>query len=239
MISNKKIKSVGLALGIAAFVAASLIGIIGAGQKNDGALIKPGPIDPAVVAPAEQLGKAFVMVANHVKPAVVSVYSKKKITMTEPEFNFPFGNNFFHQFFGGQLPQMPQLHQFQGEQEGMGSGMILDKQGHILTNYHVVRGVDDIKVRLADQEEFEAKIVGTDPKTDVAVIQIRGHVPDDLPTVTLGDSAALQAGNLVLAIGAPFGLLQTVTSGIISATGRSDVGVADYEDFLQTDAAIN
>ena len=87
--------------------------------------------------------------------------------------------------------------------------------------------------------QFEAEIVGTDPQTDVAIIKIKGHVPDDLPTVTLGDSDALQVGDLVMAIGAPFGLAQTVTEGIISATGRSNVGIADYEDFLQTDAPIN
>ncbi len=117
--------------------------------------------------------------------------------------------------------------------------MILDKKGHILTNYHVVKDVDDIKVQLADKRRFEAEIMGTDPKTDVAIIRIKGSVPDDLPTVTLGDSDALEVGSLVEAIGAPFGLLQTVTEGIISATGRSDVGIADYENFLQTDAPIN
>ncbi|HUA38876.1 MAG TPA: DegQ family serine endoprotease [Candidatus Sulfopaludibacter sp.] len=237
--TSNKVKAVGLALGLGWFVAVGLLVLVAAEQRPGEELLKPGPIDPALVAPAEQLSKAFIMVADHVKPAVVSVYSEKKITMTEPEFNFPFGDNFFQQFFDGQFPRMPQPHQYRGEREGMGSGMILDKQGRILTNYHVVRDVDDIKVRLADKEEFEAKIVGTDPKTDVAVIQIQGHVPADLPTITLGDSDALRPGDLVLAIGAPFGLLQTVTSGIISATGRSDVGIADLEDFLQTDAAIN
>ena len=112
-----------------------------------------------------------------------------------------------------------------GHQRGMGSGMILDKEGHILTNYHVVRDMDDIKVQLADGRKFEAEIVGTDPQTDVAIIKIKGQVPDDLPTITLGDSDGLQVGNLVLAVGAPFGLLQTVTSGIISATGRARCGL--------------
>jgi serine protease Do len=117
--------------------------------------------------------------------------------------------------------------------------MIVDNNGHILTNYHVVRDVDTIKVRLADKRECEAEIVGTDEKSDVAIIKIKGRVPRDLPTVTLGDSDALKVGDWVLAIGAPFGLAQTVTAGIISATGRANVGVADYEDFIQTDAAIN
>ena len=117
--------------------------------------------------------------------------------------------------------------------------MILDKEGHILTNYHVVKDVDKLKVKLADKREFEAEVVGTDPKSDVAIIRIKGKVPENLPTVKLGASNALNVGDWVLAVGAPFGLTQTVTSGIISATGRNDVGIADYEDFLQTDAAIN
>lgn len=232
-----KVKAAGVAIGIASFVAAGLIVLVAAEQNPGTDALKAGPIDPAVVAPAEQLGRAFNMVAEHVKPAVVSVYSEKNITLTDP--GFPFGNDFFRQFFGGQVPQMPQPREYHGQQHGMGSGMILDKEGHILTNFHVVRDVDDIKVRLADKRTFEAEIVGTDPKTDVAVIRIKGHVPDNLPTITLGDSDALRVGNLVLAVGAPFGFLQTVTEGIISATGRSAVGITDYEDFLQTDAAIN
>jgi len=234
-------KALGIALGVALFTLGGLIVFVAAQRAPGGPPLKAGPIDPSVVAPAEQLGRAFAMVADHVKPAVVSVYSEKTITLTQPGFPFPFGDDFFRQFFGGQPPQnqAPRQHEFQQHQRGMGSGMILDPQGHILTNYHVVRDVDDIKVQLANKQRFEAEIVGTDPKTDVAIIRIKGHVPDDLPTVTLGDSDALPVGSLVLAIGAPFGLLQTVTQGIISATGRSDVGIADYEDFLQTDAPIN
>ncbi len=121
----------------------------------------------------------------------------------------------------------------------MGSGMILDRDGHILTNYHVVKDVDEISVQLADKRKFEAEIVGTDPRTDIAVIKLKGRLPDNLPTVALGDSDALEVGDLVVAIGAPFGLTQTVTTGIISAKGRADVGITDYEDFLQTDTPIN
>jgi len=198
----------------------------------------PAAIPKSVTAPAEQLGKAFAAVAAHVKPAVVSVYSEKMVSPQQPEFPFPFGE----EPFGRQAPQ-PKSPGPRGErkvpQRGMGSGMILDKQGHILTNYHVVGEVDEIKVQLADRRSFEAKVIGADPKTDVAVIQITGKVPDDLPTVELGDSDALEDGNVVMAVGAPFGLTQTVTTGIISAKGRSDVGIAAYEDFLQTDAPIN
>jgi len=117
--------------------------------------------------------------------------------------------------------------------------MIIDRLGHILSNYHVVKDVDEISVQLADKRKFDAEIIGTDPRTDIAVIRIKGRVPGDLPTVTLGDSDALEVGDLVMAIGAPFGLIQTATTGIISAKGRSDVGITDYEDFLQTDAPIN
>jgi serine protease Do len=234
-----QLKAAGIAAGIALFVAAGLLLFIAAELSPAAGVLKPGPIDPAVVAPAEQISRAFTMVANHVRPAVVSVYSEKVITIVPPEFSFPFGDQFFHQFFGNQLPGSPGQREYRGHERGMGSGMILDTEGHILTNYHVVRDVDDIKVQLADKRTFEAEVVGTDPKTDVAVIKIKGHVPNDLPTVTLGESDALKVGDLVLAIGAPFGLAQTVTEGIISATGRSDVGIADYEDFLQTDAPIN
>ena len=172
---------------------------------------------------------------------MVSVYSEKMVRHQAPEFGFPFGDDFFQPVLRpagpqrrGQAPKEQQV-----PQRGMGSGMILDKAGHILTNYHVVKDVDEIKVRLADKREFKAEIVSTDPKTDVAVIRIKDKVPADLPTVQLGDSDALRVGELVMAVGAPFGLTQTVTTGIISAMGRSDVGIADYEDFLQTDAPIN
>ena len=125
MNSINKAKAVGVALGFALFVAVGLIALVAAELKPAAAPLQAGPIDPAVVASAEQLGKAFTMVANHVKPAVVSVYSEKNITFSQPEF--PFGNDFFHQFFGGQMPQTPQARQFHGEQRGMGSGMILDR----------------------------------------------------------------------------------------------------------------
>jgi serine protease Do len=202
----------------------------------------PDEVPEAVAAPAVQLGRAYAAVAAHVKPAVVSVYSEKMVTVQSPQLPFPFGDEFLRRFFGQQAPQGGE----EGDsgtrrvpERGMGSGMILDSQGHILTNYHVVSGVDEIKVQLADGRGFGAQIVGTDPNTDVAVIRIVGPVPANLPTVELGDSDALHVGDLVLAIGAPFGLTQTVTTGIVSATGRSDVGIAAYEDFLQTDAPIN
>ena len=203
----------------------------------------PPPLTDAVVAPALALSNAYIAVAAHVKPAVVSVYSEKMVRYQSPDSGFPFGDDFFRQFFGPGGPSAPQRpsapKEYKVPQRGMGSGMILDKAGHILTNYHVVKDVDEIKVRLSDKREFKAEIVSTDPKTDVAVIRIKDKVPADLPSVELGDSERLQVGELVMAIGAPFGLTQTVTTGIISAMGRSDVGLADYENFLQTDAPIN
>lgn len=124
-------------------------------------------------------------------------------------------------------------------QEGTGSGSIIDLDGHILTNYHVVRDVDEIRVTLADKRSFVAVVVGTDPQTDLAVIKIKDKVPADLPVAELGDSDALRVGDWVLAVGAPFGYEHTVTAGIVSAKGRSMAGSDNYQDFIQTDAAIN
>jgi serine protease Do len=114
--------------------------------------------------------------------------------------------------------------------------VIVSENGYILTNNHVVKGADEIKVILFDKREFKGKVVGTDPRTDLAVIKINAH---DLPTLNLGESGKLKTGDIVLAIGNPFGLNQTITMGIVSAVGRSNIGLADFEDFIQTDAAIN
>jgi serine protease Do len=193
-----------------------------------------------VIAPVKALSDAYIAVAAHVRPAVVSVYSEKIVRLQAPDNMFPFGDDLFRQFFGQQGPMRRQAPREQRvPQRGMGSGMILDNKGHILTNYHVVKDADDLKVRLSDKRQFTAVLVSADPKTDVAVIRIKDKVPSDLPTVQLGNSDKLQVGEVVMAVGAPFGLTQTVTTGIISAMGRSDVGIADYEDFLQTDAPIN
>ncbi len=229
-------KAVGITAGVALFVAAGLFLTMGANRTvalNTAAL---PPLSPAVIAPAEALGRAFAAVAGRVKPAVVNVYSERMVMQQQPQSPFPFGDDFFGQFFG---QQMPQQRQRRVPERGLGSGMILDRDGYILTNYHVVKDFTTIQVQLADQRKFPAEVIGTDPKTDVAVIKIKGSVPSDLPTVQLGDSDAIEDGDLVLAVGAPFGLTQTVTNGIISAKGRSDLGIADYEDFLQTDAPIN
>ncbi len=224
-----------VAIGVAIFIGAALYATTVAYGPRVEEPHKPIVISESAIAPAQQLGNAYAAVAAHIKPAVVSVYSEKMVKMQE--FPFPFDDKFFEQFFGNAPPRQPR--QYSVPQRGMGSGMILDQEGHILTNYHVVSDVDEIKVQLADKRSYNAKVIGSDSKTDVAIIKIIGDIPANLPSVQLGDSDLLEDGHLVMAIGAPFGLTQTVTHGIISAKGRSDVGVAAYEDFLQTDAPIN
>ncbi len=142
----------------------------------------------------------------------------------------PFGDDFFDRFFRGRMPK-------EFRQQGFGSGVIVDARGYILTNNHVVEGADEIYVMLpGKKKELKAEIIGTDPPTDLAVIKIDGN---GLPVAKLGNSDDVHVGDWVIAIGNPFGLTQTVTAGIISAVGRANVGIADYEDFIQTDAAIN
>ena len=186
----------------------------------------------------------FADVAAKIRPSVVTVYSEKTIKM--PQFRMPFGDSLPFQFFFDQddnSPRqrhpMPREHQF--KQTGMGSGIVIDKDGHILTNFHVVDGTDEIKVKFADGATYDGIIVGTDSRSDLAVLKIKGQLPADLVPATLGDSDALRVGEWVLAVGAPFNFEQTVTAGIISAKGRTQIdGDRDkYEDFLQTDASIN
>jgi serine protease Do len=180
-----------------------------------------------------EMSKAFVMVAKKVKPAVVNIATSRKATMDTDRFH-DFGDDFFRRFFPEQpSPRTPKK---EYRQQGLGSGVIVDGKGYILTNNHVVREAEEIIVKLSDKREFPAKLVGADEKTDVAILKIEGS---NLPVAVLGDSDNMAVGEWVLAIGNPFGLSQTVTAGIISAKGRAYVGVADYEDFIQTDAAIN
>jgi serine protease Do len=177
--------------------------------------------------------RAMAEVVAAVKPAVVNIASTKTIkggAMSSPFFHDPS----FRRFFGDD-PRFSER-QREHKQSGLGSGVIVDKDGYILTNNHVIKEADEIKVTLSDKREFKGKVIGTDQKTDLAVIKIDS---DNLPVIRLGDSDKLQVGETVLAIGIPFGLSHTVTSGIVSATGRANVGIADYEDFIQTDAAIN
>jgi serine protease Do len=187
----------------------------------------------------DRSSKAFVSVVKQAMPAVVGIKVEKITKGGYPGGMSPedmFNDPFFEQFFG---PQFRHQHQKPREykQQGLGSGFIISKDGYIMTNNHVVEGADSIKVTLADNRDFDAKVIGTDPQTDVALIKISD--PNNLPVLPLGDSSALEAGEWVIAIGNPFGLRQTVTVGVVSATGRENVGINDYENFIQTDAAIN
>jgi serine protease Do len=190
----------------------------------------------AGVAKLRELSQAFTDVAKRAIPAVV--YVKVERTVEARGFNNPFdlfSDEFFKRFFGRRLPEGQQPREFR--QQGQGSGFIVSKDGYILTNNHVVGEADRVTVVLNDGREFKAKLVGTDPRSDVAVIKIDSA--GDLPVLPLGDSDALEVGEWVMAIGSPFGLTHTITVGVVSAKGRSRLGIADYEDFIQTDAAIN
>jgi serine protease Do len=187
----------------------------------------------------QNLQDAFVQVAQAAKPAVVNIATTQRPRPSErrrgqapPSMPGPFreffGDEFLERFFGEQ-PQR--------ERHSLGSGVIVDKRGYILTNNHVIERADEIEVRLSDKRKFKATVVGRDPKTDLAVIKV--EATNDLPVAKLGDSGKIRIAEWVMAIGNPFGLDQTVTVGVVSAVGRSDVGITMYEDFIQTDASIN
>jgi serine protease Do len=190
----------------------------------------------------------YSAVVKQVVPAVVNISSTKIVKQQAGDGNSP--EDLFRQFFGDQAPsgQFPSgqgngpsrrrfnVPEQQQRQTGTGSGVIVSPNGYILTNNHVVDGASEVKVTLHDKREFNARVIGTDPRTDIAVIKIEGT---NFPVLTLADSSKVEVGDIVLAIGDPFGVGQTVTQGIVSATGRSGLGIEDLEDFIQTDAAIN
>jgi serine protease DegQ len=181
---------------------------------------------PLVEGPAISPGTAppgsFRLAAQRAAAAVVSINTSKA-----PE-RHPHANDPWFRFFFGEQGAMPQA--------GLGSGVIISPDGYILTNNHVVEGADEIEVVLNDSRRARAKVIGTDPDTDLAILKVS---LDRLPVVTLGNSDALQVGDQVLAIGNPFGVGQTVTGGIVSALGRNQLGINTFENFIQTDAAIN
>ncbi len=175
----------------------------------------------------------FSAVIKPALPAVVNIRTSKIVKPQAGQMSPMFNDPMFRQFFGDQGNGM----QPKAEREqALGSGVIITADGTILTNNHVIDGATDIKVYLNDKREFTAKLVGADPKTDIAVLKIEAK---DLPTLPLGDSGQLQVGDLIFAIGDPFGIGETATMGIVSATGRADLGIENYENFIQTDAAIN
>ncbi|MSU19185.1 MAG: Do family serine endopeptidase [Lacunisphaera sp.] len=217
---------------LAAALFLSSIGLAANGATTDqpaatkGINVVKKPVLKIDATPISEIKSAIVTsyadALDSIRPAVVSVYSSKLVQQQVPEFLRQQGLK------GGEQTQ-----------RGLGSGVIVSKDGYIITNNHVVEGADELKVLLNDERELTAKVIGTDPKTDVAVIKIDA---ENLPAATLADSAKLRVGDIVFAIGNPLGVGQTVTMGIVSATGRR-VGileeVAGYEDFIQTDAAIN
>jgi serine protease Do len=182
------------------------------------------PTQPGVIT-------SFAPIVEKIAPSVVTVFTTQ--TVSRGQSTFPFSDDALRQFFGGQLPQR------QGKQtlQGLGSGVIVSPDGYILTANHVVSGADEIMVGLGiEPRKYKAKKIGTDPGTDVALLKIDEK---NLPGITFADSDKARAGDIVLAVGNPFGLRQTVTMGIISAVGRGGMGIVDYENFIQTDAAIN
>jgi len=176
-----------------------------------------------------ELRLSYAPVVQHVAPAVVNVYAAKVVQNRNPLLDDPI----FRRFFG--VPGGPGGNQVQ---RSLGSGVIVDAGGLIVTNNHVIEGADEVKVSLADKREFEASLVLKDSRTDLAILRIK-DARERFPVLDFADSDALQVGDVVLAIGNPFGVGQTVTHGIVSALARTQVGVSDYQFFIQTDAAIN
>jgi serine protease DegQ len=185
----------------------------------------PGRGVPVLQAPDGAAPGSYRDAAARAMPAVVNILTSKALRETHPLLKDPF----FRRFFGDKLPPQEQM-------ASLGSGVIVSADGYILTNYHVVEGADEIEVGLADGRKAAASIVGTDPETDLAVIRIK---TDKLPVIVLGDTNAVRVGDVVLAIGNPFGVGQTVTLGIVSALGRNNLHINHFENFIQTDAAIN
>jgi len=185
---------------------------------------------PPTSVPEMQL--SFAPVVKRAAPAVVNVYAARTVANQNPLFDDPI----FRRFFGG--PGGPGGPGGQGNRvQSLGSGVIVDASGLVVTNNHVIEGATEVKVSLADRREIEAEIVLKDPRSDLAVLKLKGH--EKFPVVEFADSDALQVGDLVLAMGNPFSVGQTVTHGIVSAVARTQVGITDYQFFIQTDAAIN
>ena len=223
----------GLVLGIFLVILGIVTGLVISSRMDvqEVLLAEDTGISASSTAFLEKFNQSLSEVAEKVKPAIVNISTTKTVTLKDNPFRDFFEDPFFRRFFGE-----PFGHSRKYKSTALGSGVIVTKDGYILTNNHVVKDADEIKVKLFDRREFNGKVIGTDPKTDLAVIKIDAT---DLPAIKIGDSDKLKVGEVVLAIGNPFGLSHTITMGIVSAKGRSHVGITDYEDFIQTDAAIN
>jgi serine protease Do len=204
----------------------------------------PALAEDAGINALRQVSKAFAKIAEEASPAVVGIKAEKTITYNQPAFrNWPFGEQFdpfeddiFDRFFRWYSPRRQEPRQRKYQQTAQGSGFIISADGHILTNNHLVGEADKVLVKVGDDPEVEAEVIGTDPDTDVAVIKIDAKA---LIPLEMADSDKLEVGEWVVAIGNPFLLSQTVTAGIVSAKGRSGFRLAEFEDYIQTDAAIN
>ena len=192
---------------------------------------------PVVSPEAKQflntMSKSLAEVAEAAKPSVVNISTTTTVEMGEQPYGEFFNDPFFKKFFGDDSDSMPKR---KFRSAALGSGVIVSRDGYILTASHVVQNAEEIKIILNDKREFKGRVIGIDPQTDVAVIKIDAK---DLPAIKMGNSGSAKAGDVVIAIGNPFGLNQTITMGIVSAIGRANVGISEYEDFIQTDAAIN
>jgi serine protease Do len=229
-----------LALGVAiGVVVASDIGWLPSGSAGPDSTPSEGMARPVATVPQSPLtggnAKSFVEIAKTVKPAVVNIAASRSGKSGDGPQSSPFDDPFFRKFFGDEFFKREQPHR-ERKERGQGSGVIVDSNGLIITNNHVVNKADDIRVILSDKREFKGKLIGMDTKTDIAVVKIDAT---GLSTIPLADSDQLEVGEFVLAVGSPFGLTQSVTMGIVSAVGRASMGIAEYEDFIQTDAAIN
>ena len=202
-------------------------------EEAAGAVVKTG-ISQESVDFLTKTGQAMAEIADTVKPAVVNISTVRTEKFEDMPLSPFLEDPFFRKFFGDQFrhQERPREH----KSESLGSGVIVSTEGYILTNNHVIKNADTIKVLLSDKSEHIGKVIGSDPKTDLAVIKIDAK---NLSSLTVGNSDKLKVGELVLAVGNLYGLNQTITMGIVSAVGRANVGIADYEDFIQTDAAIN
>jgi serine protease DegQ len=183
--------------------------------------------EPSVDAPARPSAGSFSEAARKAMPAVVNIYTSQEVKRPRHPF---MDDPLFRHFFGERPDAGPQ------RREGLGSGVIVSEQGYVLTNHHVIESVDQIEIALPDSRKVPARVVGTDPETDLAVLKIEAR---KLPAITFAKAEQIRVGDFVLAIGNPFGIGQTVTLGIVSGLGRSHLGITTFENFIQTDAAIN
>lgn len=196
--------------------------------------VAPAFSAPGVPQDRAQIYLSFAPVVKNASPAIVNIYTKKRVRQGR-RVPLMFEDPFFQGFFGGMFRGVPR----ERVERSLGSGVIVRKNGIVVTNNHVIEGADEITISLSDKREFRAEIVGADARTDLAVLRIVDEEDLSLPFLEIGNSDALETGDLVLAIGNPFGVGQTVTSGIVSALARTGVGIGDFQFFIQTDAAIN